>query len=333
MKLSRNLTIDAIRGFAIILVVLGHVIQHLDPNFFNNPLFNLIYSFHMPLFMFVSGYVAYFSLQKYSFFEILKKRFIGLIIPFLAWSYLILVIVGHLNLESFIPFFKSTINNLDSTFWFLPILFAGLILLAAISKISRKNPYIEIGLIFGLIVILNLLPFKMLSFPLITWHFPFISAGYLLSKYSYLVQKYYKLLIDLLFLGLIIIVFIYFRSDLFFNYIWPHPVVVRIYSYLPPFVLILLTCLTIKNLNFKFVNYFKKALSYLGNYTLDLYVIHGTLLSIFLVPLIQINNYPGYIINTIYLIFVSLLISLFMRQSRILKFLFFGQYEKSSKRV
>ena len=51
--------IDAMRGFAIILVVLGHVLGqtfHLDGG---GLLGKIIYSFHMPLFFYISGYVAH----------------------------------------------------------------------------------------------------------------------------------------------------------------------------------------------------------------------------------------------------------------------------------
>lgn len=57
--IMRNAYIDKIRGFAIILVVLEHAIHHTYENFDSNYLFALIYSFHMPPFMFISGYVTY----------------------------------------------------------------------------------------------------------------------------------------------------------------------------------------------------------------------------------------------------------------------------------
>ena len=47
---------DFLRGIAIFLVLLGHSIQWMDPDWQHNPLFEGIYSFHMPLFMFISGY-------------------------------------------------------------------------------------------------------------------------------------------------------------------------------------------------------------------------------------------------------------------------------------
>lgn len=52
VKLSKRIAnIDYVRAIAIILVVAGHV------NFANYHIKALIYSFHMPLFFFVSGLV------------------------------------------------------------------------------------------------------------------------------------------------------------------------------------------------------------------------------------------------------------------------------------
>lgn len=67
-KDNRLRYIDATRGFAIFLVVLGHVLNigmnNYDENHF---LHRLIYSFHMPLFFFLSGFVSYKPLEKWSF--------------------------------------------------------------------------------------------------------------------------------------------------------------------------------------------------------------------------------------------------------------------------
>ncbi|RZN54921.1 hypothetical protein D9736_04020 [Escherichia sp. E10V10] len=60
---TRNSIIDSMKGLAIIFVVWGHSIQFVKKdslNFFDNPLFITIYSFHMPFFMLLSGYLFYF---------------------------------------------------------------------------------------------------------------------------------------------------------------------------------------------------------------------------------------------------------------------------------
>lgn len=68
---SRNLLIDFMRGIAICLVVLGHNIQYgsgrnflVSSDFYNNSVFKLIYSFHMPLFALIAGYVFFGLYEK-----------------------------------------------------------------------------------------------------------------------------------------------------------------------------------------------------------------------------------------------------------------------------
>ena len=57
---KRLLWLDSLKGWLILLVVLGHAIQYsMVGSCEDNHLWNIIYSFHMPAFMAVSGYVAY----------------------------------------------------------------------------------------------------------------------------------------------------------------------------------------------------------------------------------------------------------------------------------
>lgn len=66
--------IDAMRGFAIILVIIGHLIQTYYCNVYSNAIFRVIYSFHMPLFFFISGCVSK-SYLDYSFVS--RKECLG----------------------------------------------------------------------------------------------------------------------------------------------------------------------------------------------------------------------------------------------------------------
>ena len=55
----RDNRIDALKGFLIILVILGHVITFTDNvNIVNHAVMGMIYIFHMPLFILVSGYLT-----------------------------------------------------------------------------------------------------------------------------------------------------------------------------------------------------------------------------------------------------------------------------------
>ena len=83
---QRIFALDNLKGILIILVVVGHCIQFTTNDFDNVALFRFIYAFHMPLFMWVSGFVNYHDgATKLS---ILKRRAIQLALPFLSWTLL-----------------------------------------------------------------------------------------------------------------------------------------------------------------------------------------------------------------------------------------------------
>ena len=85
---ERDYSVDVARGIACLLVVIGHVIKDnsdLIPKF----LHSWIYSFHMPLFFVISGYVMK---KNDSFFEFIKKRAKRLLYPYLALSFVVYVI-------------------------------------------------------------------------------------------------------------------------------------------------------------------------------------------------------------------------------------------------
>lgn len=49
--------VDKMRGFAILMVVVGHLIDFNGWGVYN-PAFQIIYSFHMPLFFAISGFIV-----------------------------------------------------------------------------------------------------------------------------------------------------------------------------------------------------------------------------------------------------------------------------------
>ena len=123
---------DVLKLFAIFLVLWGHSIQYfLSSNFYDEPVYRIIYSFHMPLFMIISGY---FSLSSMSLppLDFLKKKFVQLILPAFSWG-IVLGIISflskthflNLNPSLWIIHFKVTISDIISgfyesyPFWFL----------------------------------------------------------------------------------------------------------------------------------------------------------------------------------------------------------------------
>lgn len=78
--MTRIQQIDSLKGFLILLVVLGHILQGaIDENIVRY----VIYSFHMPLFFCVSGYLFNYSkIKELSFSALIHKYLFRIIIPF-----------------------------------------------------------------------------------------------------------------------------------------------------------------------------------------------------------------------------------------------------------
>lgn len=109
MTNKRILYWDIIKFFAIFCVVYGHAIQNLNsPNrsLWDSPMENYIISFHMPLFMIVSGYFAR-TITKLRIHEIIKKKFRQFIIPSVTTYFLTGIILIFLRHTPFIEGLQS----------------------------------------------------------------------------------------------------------------------------------------------------------------------------------------------------------------------------------
>ena len=92
MAKQRDRVLDALKLFAIFLVLWGHCIQHLlSSNPSEEPLYRIIYSFHMPLFMALVGFFSG-SLLKLDFRAMLLKKGRQLILPALTFGFIIFIL-------------------------------------------------------------------------------------------------------------------------------------------------------------------------------------------------------------------------------------------------
>lgn len=125
---SRITYIDILRGLAIILVVIGHI----PYTFFNADVHKIIYSFHMPLFFFVSGLtMALSDYKKTTLGPLLKKRFCRVYLPFLLWA--VLLALPSITLQTIPQILYGTHESIRevslSSLWFLPVLFLSTVAL------------------------------------------------------------------------------------------------------------------------------------------------------------------------------------------------------------
>lgn len=137
---KRELLPDVLRGFAIAMVVLGHCIQEgsgmefkENAMYFYNPWYQFIYSFHMPLFMLLSGYFAWNSMEKarekQDRWRMLGRKSRALLLPILGWTcvdYLRIIAVNGSKAVTVSGFVLSFLTNawfLWAVFWCFLITF------------------------------------------------------------------------------------------------------------------------------------------------------------------------------------------------------------------
>ena len=116
---KRNITIDIIRGFAMLLVVLGHTISGTVSEYSDSMLFQVVWTLQMPLFILISGYVTRYSKplsDGKSLWLFIKKRTLAYLLPWAVWTIVVRGIVfGQVNFLNL----KYLLWHMDSGYWFL----------------------------------------------------------------------------------------------------------------------------------------------------------------------------------------------------------------------
>ena len=120
---KRIYSLDYVKGSAIFLVVWLHVIQYLCGQTFENHLFTKVCSFHMPVFMIISGFLFYPKIKdtraKFDWddlISVIRKQFCRLILPNCYWGGVILLFsIKETSLHD--------IFNIPNSCWFLSTLF------------------------------------------------------------------------------------------------------------------------------------------------------------------------------------------------------------------
>lgn len=128
---SRLEWVDLAKGFGIILVVIGHTTLPIEIR-------KWIYSFHMPLFFYLSGY--FFKSGKYSFLDFFIKRCRTLLIPFMSFVFFNWIGFDLLHLwwgESTYDIINVLKNGPKDPIWFLTTLFVVEICHHAIDHIVK----------------------------------------------------------------------------------------------------------------------------------------------------------------------------------------------------
>lgn len=174
-KVGRDAYYDNVRGILILLVVVGHFLERvLDQSYPVKAVFLWIYSFHMPLFIFVSGY---FSGNLVKDKARVKKR---------AFEYLSL----YLFYKGAICFTKQALGQRsgfhllseDGIPWFLAVIAVYSVLVYVFRNVEggRKNPVLLVSVVLSLLAGLDPEIGDELVLSRIIVFFPYFYLGYLL---------------------------------------------------------------------------------------------------------------------------------------------------------
>lgn len=161
---NKSFFIDNLKVILIFLVVFGHLIErYLDNSTTLTGIYIFIYIFHMPLFIFISGFLSK-NLRKSN-----KVFFYNLLIPYIVlntiWYFLAFIYTGEIDIPIIYP---------GWTLWFLLSLFFWRVSLKYLIKIKYVLP---ISFILGLIVGL-MSNGSILSFSRTIVYLPFFLIGY-----------------------------------------------------------------------------------------------------------------------------------------------------------
>lgn len=152
---KRDYSLDILRGFAILLVIFGHIQR------FGGAVTDYIWSFHLPLFFFISGML--FVPDKYeSFKDFLKSKLVSIILPYIffyliSYFYWILIErhmrggdVSPLQYLLGLPYgtYDVRFNDFNGSLWFLPALFSVEVIYYFVQKLKSS-----INIILSLIVL------------------------------------------------------------------------------------------------------------------------------------------------------------------------------------
>ena len=188
-KAERNSSIDAIKGVAIVLVMIGHVFVH---NHMEDPyIYDFIKAVQMPLFMIISGYLCgqgrkISDLKTYG--KVMGKRAVAYLVPFFAWLTL-------MHWKNLVEAYRRIFFELDFGLWFLAVLFILTFMVYTAQllagKLREKNKVLSEMIfwsVYGamcLVLVVQILSGNTFLSPYLTIiYVPFYMLGYVAGDYG-----------------------------------------------------------------------------------------------------------------------------------------------------
>lgn len=162
---ARTPWIDIAKGIGILLVVYGHVARGvvsaglpMDPGVFA-AIDRAIYSFHMPLFFLLSGFVFLGALERKSTRSIVYSRIDAIVWPYLLWSllsgFIEVMLSAYTNKQTEPSEVLALLWQPRAHFWFLYVLFLASLFVLAWHRLFGRSVRTS-GALAGVMTILYL---------------------------------------------------------------------------------------------------------------------------------------------------------------------------------
>lgn len=341
---TRDSFFDIIKGFAILLVVIGHCIQYgnsadylNNKEYFENFVFRCIYSFHMPLFMLICGYFFYSSSSKRTLLETVFNKCKTVLLPIISFSIVSYIIwYGPIIRFAFYSidmkeYLIGCKEHIQQSLWFFWALFKLSIIVAVIQKGLKDNIYIHIFIL----LLVFILPIPRMS-ELEKSVYPFFLLGYFAKKYNWW-KKLQSINSNIANVSLGIsyaICLYYFHKDTYVYTtgvtIWNsdlryYQILIDIHRFLTGLSGSLICLLLTKSIYEKVqINYIVRLLSFLGIYSGGIYCVHNCLIPVDIFILIIPNNNIPTVGVIFFVLIYSVLISWILSKNKFTNYLFLG---------
>src|SRR5574344_1484826 len=192
--------LSLLQGYAILLVIIGHVALNFKFVDTEHPavniIFNIIYGFHMPLFIFISGFLFYYTkiFKEISYKTMMKDKFKRLCVPMLFFTIITCVLKTlaasfvlhpvHYTWKYFLDVFLFYKETPFAITWFLIALLV-LMSLYPLYVFVLKKKYLEVMFLF-FTLILSYIGIDTMYFQLnnVAFLLLFFFSGILVAKYK-----------------------------------------------------------------------------------------------------------------------------------------------------